>query len=63
MGDSGSESSDLSSRTLAEPGRVRDVQSLPDDLMADVASELPTSAMAAGGAFLVANWLVGEGEG
>jgi hypothetical protein len=56
------ESLDPISRTPTGIDQMTQVQSLSDDLMPDDSSEIPTNT-ATIGAFLVANWLVGQGEG
>jgi hypothetical protein len=52
------------SLTLTGIDQKVDVQALSDGLMPDVSFEtVPTSDTARSGAFLVENWLVGQGEG
>jgi hypothetical protein len=62
MSDIIDESIDRTSRT--EIDNIAEVQPLPQDPMTDVSSKtIPATGAATSAAFLVANWLVGEGEG
>jgi hypothetical protein len=58
------ESSDPISRTIAGTDLMGEVQPLSEEAMPDVSSKtISTSGSATTEAFLVANWLVGVGEG
>jgi len=57
------ESSDPITRTPTGVDQMTEIQPLPDDLMPGDSSNPPITAAITSGGFLVANWLVGLGEG